>query len=111
MTLSESPLSALCQDASCTHGQIWTGAKPGVSLSEAGLIQRILGGENEASGDLVRPYEGAVFMTACAILHSDGDAEDAARKPSYGPFRISSRSAVMPSSALGSSELPPTRFS
>ena len=37
-------------------------------------------GENGAFGELARRYEGAVFMTARAILHSDGDAEDAAQE-------------------------------
>jgi RNA polymerase sigma-70 factor (ECF subfamily) len=80
MTLSESPLSALRQVASRAQGQILAGTQPRVNSSEAGLIQRILGGENEAFCELMRPYEGAVFITARAILYNDGDAEDAAQE-------------------------------
>lgn len=86
MTLSESLLSALRQDASRTQGQMRTGTKPRVSSSGAGLIQRILGGENGAFGELARRYEGAAFMTARAILHSDGDAEDAAQEAVLNAF-------------------------
>jgi RNA polymerase sigma-70 factor (ECF subfamily) len=86
MTLSESLLSAFRQDASCTQGQMRTGTKPRVSSSGAGLIQRILGGENGAFGELARRYEGAAFMTARAILHSDGDAEDAAQEAVLNAF-------------------------
>lgn len=79
MILSESPLSALHQDASRSP-QMWTGTKPRVNSSEAVLIQRILGGDKEAFCDLMRPYKSAVFMTARAILQNDGDAEDAAQE-------------------------------
>ena len=80
VTVSESPPSALRQEASHTHRQAWSGTKPRANSSEAGLIQRILGGENEAFRELMRPYERAVFMTARGILQNDGDAEDAAQE-------------------------------
>jgi RNA polymerase sigma-70 factor (ECF subfamily) len=59
---------------------MWPGTKPWVSSSETELIQRILGGEKEAFCELLRPYEGVVFMTARAILPNDCDAEDAAQE-------------------------------
>ena len=80
VTVSESPPSALRQEASHTHSQMWSGTKRRTNSSEAGLIQRILGGENEAFRELMRPYERAVFTTARAILQNDGDAEDAAQE-------------------------------
>lgn len=80
VTLSESPLSELRQEASHTHSQMWSGTKRRTNSSEARLIQRILGGENEAFRELMRPYERAVFTTARAILQNDGDAEDAAQE-------------------------------
>lgn len=80
MTNSESPLSAPRQDASRPQGQMWPGTKPWESSSDTELIQRILGGEEEAFRELLWPYESVVFMTARAILHNDCDAEDAAQE-------------------------------
>jgi RNA polymerase sigma-70 factor, ECF subfamily len=48
--------------------------------SEAELIERVLGGDDEAFRELVRPCEHAVFIAAQAILNNEADAEDAAQE-------------------------------
>jgi RNA polymerase sigma-70 factor (ECF subfamily) len=48
--------------------------------SEAVLIERVLGGDEEAFRELVRPCERAVFMATKVILNNDADAEDAAQE-------------------------------
>jgi len=48
--------------------------------SEAELIERVLGGDDEAFRELVRPCEHAVFIAAQAILNNQADAEDAAQE-------------------------------
>ena len=54
--------------------------KSRVDPSEAELIQRVLGGQDEAFRELMRPYEHAVFITTQAILKNEADAEDAAQE-------------------------------
>ena len=54
--------------------------KSQVDPSEAELIQRVLGGQDEAFRELMRPYEHAVFITTQAILKNEADAEDAAQE-------------------------------
>jgi len=48
--------------------------------SEAVLIRQVLGGNNTAFYDLVRPYERAIFTAARSILENDADAEDVAQE-------------------------------
>ena len=48
--------------------------------SEAELIERVLGGDEEAFRELVRPCEHAVFMATQVILNNQADAEDAAQE-------------------------------
>ena len=48
--------------------------------SEAELIERVLGGDEEAFRELVRPCEHAVFMATQVILNNEADAEDAAQE-------------------------------
>ena len=47
---------------------------------EAVLIRQVLGGDNSAFYDLVRPYERAIFTAARSILENDADAEDVAQE-------------------------------
>jgi RNA polymerase sigma-70 factor, ECF subfamily len=47
---------------------------------EAELIERVLGGDDEAFRELVRPCEHAVFMATQVILKNEADAEDAAQE-------------------------------
>lgn len=54
--------------------------KSQVGPSEAGLIERVLRGDDEAFRELVRPCEHAVFMATKVILNNEADAEDAAQE-------------------------------
>jgi RNA polymerase sigma-70 factor, ECF subfamily len=51
-----------------------------VNSFEAGMIRRILRGENEVFYQLVRPYATAMLSTARSILRNDSDAEDVAQE-------------------------------
>jgi RNA polymerase sigma-70 factor (ECF subfamily) len=72
--------SALAVTTARIREEASAGPKAQVDPSEVELIQRVLGGEDEAFRDLVRPYEHAVFMATQAILKNEADAEDAAQE-------------------------------
>jgi len=54
-----------------------TAAKP--QKQELALIERVLGGEQEAFYELVRPHERTLYITAWGILRNEPEAEDAAQ--------------------------------
>ncbi len=80
LTPIDSPFRGFHRTDSRPRRQTLAGAKIRVNSFEAGLIRRILRGENEVFHQLVRPYATAVFRTARAILHNDSDAEDIAQE-------------------------------
>ncbi|MBI2682202.1 MAG: sigma-70 family RNA polymerase sigma factor [Acidobacteriales bacterium] len=47
---------------------------------EAGLIERVKQGQNEAYYELVRPYERSIYMAAYSVLQNEADAEDVAQE-------------------------------
>ena len=51
------------------------------------LIDRILGGHQEAFYELIAPYERRVFMTAFDILQVEADAEEVAQEAFLKAFR------------------------
>ncbi len=51
-----------------------------VEPREEDLIRRVQNGEHEIFYELIRPYESRVYRAAFAILHNEGDAEDAAQE-------------------------------
>jgi RNA polymerase sigma-70 factor (ECF subfamily) len=48
--------------------------------AEAALIARVLGGENQAFYELVRPHERSIYTAAYSVLGNESDAEDAAQE-------------------------------
>ena len=80
LTPTDFPIMGFRQIDSRARRQVLPGDKIRVNPFEAGLIRRILRGENEVFHQLVRPYATAVLRTARAILHNDSDAEDVAQE-------------------------------
>ena len=58
-----------------------------IETNEAGLIARILGGENELFHELTRPYERMVYMTLLSIVKNESDAEDGAQEAVISAYR------------------------
>ena len=77
---SESTQPALTAATPRIRERVPTPTVAGVDPSEAELIRRVLGGQDEAFRQLVRPCEHAVFMATRAILKNEADAEDAAQE-------------------------------
>ena len=80
MISAESVRPALRLTTPRTRGEMLAGTKSQVDASEAELIRRVLGGDEEAFRELVRPCEHAVFMATQGILKNQADAEDAAQE-------------------------------
>jgi len=55
--------------------------------NEAGLIERILGGEKELFHELIRPYERMVYLTLFSIVRNEADAEDGAQEAVINAYR------------------------
>jgi RNA polymerase sigma-70 factor (ECF subfamily) len=55
--------------------------------NEAGLIERILGGEKELFHELIRPYERMVYLTLFSMVRNEADAEDGAQEAVINAYR------------------------
>jgi RNA polymerase sigma-70 factor (ECF subfamily) len=55
--------------------------------NENRLIARVQNGDNDASYELVRPYERAVYLVALSILRNDSDAEEVAQEAILKAFK------------------------
>ncbi|HXE91677.1 MAG TPA: sigma-70 family RNA polymerase sigma factor [Terriglobales bacterium] len=54
---------------------------------ESLLIERVLRGEKDCFYDLIRPYEGHVYVAAFSILKNQADAEDVTQETFLKAFR------------------------
>jgi RNA polymerase sigma-70 factor (ECF subfamily) len=57
------------------------------AAGEAALIARVVAGDHEAFGDLVRPYEKMVYLSALSVLGNEADAEEVAQEAVLKAFR------------------------
>lgn len=54
---------------------------------ESCLIERVLEGDYEAFGQLLKPYERMIYVSALSILGNDADAEEVAQEAILKAFR------------------------
>lgn len=57
------------------------------NTDEAGLIARILAGEQELFHELIRPYERMVYLTLFSIVKNETEAEDGAQEAVISAYR------------------------
>jgi RNA polymerase sigma-70 factor (ECF subfamily) len=58
-----------------------------MNTDEAGLIARILAGENELFHELIQPYERMVYLTLFSIVKNETEAEDGAQETVISAYR------------------------
>src|SRR6266481_112422 len=58
-----------------------------IDTNEAGLIARIVAGEEELVHELIRPYERMVYLRLFAIVKNETEAEDGAQETVISAYR------------------------
>ena len=59
---------------------------PHIARDEPALIERIKRGEQALFHELIRPYEGGVYLAAYSILRNEADAEEVAQEATLKAF-------------------------
>ena len=60
-----------------TATSVTTGKPRAEARNESQLVDRFLGGDNDAFAELIKPHAGALYGVALAILKDDSDAQEA----------------------------------